>query len=203
MGLWRDERNYTRAQHTHTDRQTDTHTQTHTHIYIYIHTNIYIHIYACALVHIHIYIYIYTGWNDKIVALEKRTWFHFYLMKTGFLFFFLLQTIYKLASCVQIPRVIGIFYNVWKWHNDERDWKCTAVQRMLSTDQSYDNRTIASTLKMQIWIPTNNRDVPRVTKTKLPPTVIIFTNPSVQAGYDTWSIFKRSLTGLNSEYSFS
>ena len=31
----------------------------------------------------------------------------------------------------------------------------------------------------------------------------IFTNPSVQAGYDTRSIFKRSLTGLNSEFSFS
>ena len=30
----------------------------------------------------------YTGWNDKIVALEKTTWFPFRLMKTGFLFFF-------------------------------------------------------------------------------------------------------------------
>ena len=27
-----------------------------------------------------------TEWNDKIVALEKTTWFHFRLMKTGFLF---------------------------------------------------------------------------------------------------------------------
>ena len=33
-----------------------------------------------------------TRWNDKIVALEKTTWFHFRWMKTGF--FFLLQTIY-------------------------------------------------------------------------------------------------------------
>ena len=32
---------------------------------------------------------------------------------------------------------------------------------------------------------------------------IIFTNPSARAGYDTRSIFKRSLTCLNSEYSFS
>ena len=31
----------------------------------------------------------------------------------------------------------------------------------------------------------------------------IFTNPSAWAGYDTRSIFKRSLTGLNSEFSFS
>ena len=33
--------------------------------------------------------------------------------------------------------------------------------------------------------------------------VILFTNPSAQAGYDTRSIFKRSLTGLNLEFSFS
>ena len=33
--------------------------------------------------------------------------------------------------------------------------------------------------------------------------VFLFTNPSARAGYDTRSIFKRSLTGLNSEFSFS
>ena len=33
---------------------------------------------------------------------------------------------------------------------NERDRRCTAVQLMLYTDPSYDNRTIASTLKMQI-----------------------------------------------------
>ena len=40
---------------------------------------------------------------------------------------------------------------------NEWDQRCAAVQLMLSTDPSYDNRTIASTLKMQIWIATNNR----------------------------------------------
>ena len=45
---------------------------------------------------------------------------------------------------------------------------------MLSTDLSYVNRTIASTLKMQIWIATNNRDGPRVMKTKFPATVMVF-----------------------------
>ena len=34
-------------------------------------------------------------------------------------------------------------------------------------------------------------------------SISIFTNPSAQAGYDTRSIFKWSLTGLNSEFSFS
>ena len=56
----------------------------------------------------------------------------------------------------------------------ERDWRCAAVQLMLSTDLSYDNRTIASSLKLQIWIVTNNRDMPRVMKTKFPATVMVF-----------------------------
>ena len=34
-------------------------------------------------------------------------------------------------------------------------------------------------------------------------TLTLFTNPSAWAGYDTRSTFKRSLTGLNSEFSFS
>ena len=54
---------------------------------------------------------------------------------------------------------------------NERDQTCAAVQLMLSTNPSYDNRTIASTRKMQIWIATNNRDVPRVMKIKFPATV--------------------------------
>ena len=33
---------------------------------------------------------------------------------------------------------------------NERDRRCAAIPLMLSTDPSYDNRTIASTLKMQI-----------------------------------------------------
>ena len=57
---------------------------------------------------------------------------------------------------------------------NERDRRCAAVQHMLSTDPSYDNRTIASTLKMQIWIATNNRDVPRVMKTTFLATVMVF-----------------------------
>ena len=47
---------------------------------------------------------------------------------------------------------------------NERDRRFTAVQHMLSSDPSYDNRIIVSICKMQIWIATNNRDVPRVMK---------------------------------------
>ena len=56
---------------------------------------------------------------------------------------------------------------------NKRDRRCATVQLMVSTNPSYDNRTIASTLKMQIWIATNNKDVPRVMKTKFPATVMI------------------------------
>ena len=34
---------------------------------------------------------------------------------------------------------------------NDRDRRCAVVQLMFSTNPSYDNRTIASTLKMQIW----------------------------------------------------
>ena len=57
---------------------------------------------------------------------------------------------------------------------NKRDCRCAAVRLMLSTDPNYDNRTIASILKMQIWIATNNRDVPRVMKTKFLATVMVF-----------------------------
>ena len=57
---------------------------------------------------------------------------------------------------------------------NERDQRCAAVQLMLSTDPSYDNGTIASTLKMHRRIATNNRDVPRVMKTKFSATVMVF-----------------------------
>ena len=57
---------------------------------------------------------------------------------------------------------------------NERDCRCSAVQLMHSIDPSYDNRTIDSTLKMQIWFATNNRDVHRMMKTKFPATVMVF-----------------------------
>ena len=50
---------------------------------------------------------------------------------------------------------------------NERDQRCAAVQRMLSTDPSYDSQN-------HRWIATNNRDVPKVMKTKFPATVMVF-----------------------------
>ena len=57
---------------------------------------------------------------------------------------------------------------------NEWDRRCTTIQLMPSTNPSYDNRTIASTLKMQIWIATNNGDMLRVMKIKFPATVMVF-----------------------------
>ena len=75
----------------------------------------------------------------------------------------------------------------------ERDRRCAAVQLMLSTDPSYDNRTIASTLKMQIWIATNNRDVPRVVKIKFPAMVMVFGVVSIEGHIMPPHIFKVGL----------
>ena len=76
---------------------------------------------------------------------------------------------------------------------NERDRRYTAIQLMHSTDPSYDNRTIASTLKMQIWIATNNRDVPRVMKTKFPATVMVFGMVSSESDIMPPHIFEVSL----------
>ena len=57
---------------------------------------------------------------------------------------------------------------------NEWDRRYAAILLMHPTDTSYDNRTFASTLKMQIWIATNNRDVHKVMKTKFPATVMVF-----------------------------
>ena len=76
---------------------------------------------------------------------------------------------------------------------NERDRRCAAVQLMRSTDPSYDNKTIASTLKMQIWIATNNRVVPRVIKTKFPATVMVFGVVSSEGHITPTHIFEVSL----------
>ena len=64
---------------------------------------------------------------------------------------------------------------------------------MLSTNPSYDNRIIASTLKMQIWIATNNRDVPRVMKTKFLVTVMVFSVVSSEGHIMSPHIFEVGL----------
>ena len=81
-----------------------------------------------------------------------------------------------MASCVQIPRAIGAFYHVRKWHNVQR---ARSEMRRCTTHALY---------RSKLWqrdhcqhpqnvnpdSSTNNRDVPRVMKTKFPATVMVF-----------------------------
>ena len=57
---------------------------------------------------------------------------------------------------------------------NERGRRCAAVQPMLSTDPSYDSQN-------HRWMATNNRDMPRVMKTKFPATVMAFAVVSMRA----------------------
>ena len=95
-------------------------------------------------------------------------------MKTGFLL--LLQTIYKLASCVHITTAIGAFYHDWKWHNVQR---ARSEMRRCTTHALYRSKlwqpdNCQHPQNTNRWIARNNRDVPRVMKTKFPVTVIFF-----------------------------
>ena len=76
---------------------------------------------------------------------------------------------------------------------NKRDQRCAIVQLMLSTDPSYNNRTISSTLKMQIWIAMNDRNVPRVMKTKFQATVMVFGVVSREGHIMPLHIFEVSL----------
>ena len=72
-------------------------------------------------------------------------------------------------------KLIGAFYLVWKWHNVQRARseirRCTthALYRykLWQQDQLHNSQNLR-------WIATNNRDVPRVRKTKFPATVMVF-----------------------------
>ena len=90
-----------------------------------------------------------TGWNDKIVTLEKTTWFHFRLMKTGFLFFFfvadhllvgqLCTNSKSLLSCVKVTQCSTSEIGDVPLYKS-----CSLPIQVMTTG------TIASTLKMQI-----------------------------------------------------
>ena len=79
-------------------------------------------------------------------------------MKTGFLFCCRPSTSWLVVYKSLERQELSIMSESDTMFN-ERDRRCAAVQLMLPTDPTYDKRTIASTLKMQIWIASNNRDV--------------------------------------------
>ena len=72
---------------------------------------------------------------------------------------------------------------------NERDRRCAAVQLMLSTDPSYDNRTMSAPSQC------NSRrfNVPRAMKTKFPATVMVFGVVSSEGHIMTLHIFEVGL----------
>ena len=85
---------------------------------------------------------------------------------------------------------------------NERDQICAAVQLMLSTNPSYDNRTIAIA-----GLAMNNRDMPRVMKTKFPATVMVLDVVSSEGHIMSPHIFEvgvesqhQSVPGCGEEY---
>ena len=87
-------------------------------------------------------------------------------------------------------RLLLLFRFVHNWPTGR--WSATKKENRFSLNR---NGIISSFLGRQFY-----RSTLYLTLWEDP---IIFTNPSTRAGCDTRSIFKRSLTGLNSEFSFS
>ena len=86
-------------------------------------------------------------------------------------------------------------------------WSTTREARINSTFSceflNMDKLMLADLSKLAYIRSVQTQDVVKKTYWEQWMIEIIFTNPSARAGYDTRSIFKRSLTGLNSEFSFS
>ena len=87
------------------------------------------------------------------------------------------------------------------WYGQEKKklWVNMAVNLRLrlspSTSLSLQKLWTLSRIKCESYIPITKYD-----GFFIPSSLIIFTNPSARAGYDTRSICKRGLTGLNSEF---
>ena len=82
---------------------------------------------------------------------------------------------------------------------------CKVVERFRNRRTNQDHPSY-SIVKIGENTEKNPGDVRRLAVFQTPAEdhqLTIFTNPSARAGYDTRSIFKRSLTGFNSEFSFS
>ena len=69
-------------------------------------------------------------------------------------------------------RKSNIIYHVWNWHNVQR---VRSEMRRCTTHALYRSKLWQQDhCQNHRWIATNNRDVPRVMKTKFPATVMVF-----------------------------
>ena len=110
-------------------------------------------------------------WNDKIVTLEKTTWFHFRLMKTSFLFFVFADHLLVGQLCTNLK-------------SDRNPLSCLKMTQC-STSEIGDAPLYKScSLPIQVMttgpLPAPSKcksgrfNVPRVMKTKFPATVMVF-----------------------------
>ena len=165
-----------------------THTHTHTHIYIYIYIYIYIHTDLCIWVFrciyyykcISIYLYIYRTFQNKTLKTFQLT-----TLKQN-------VTIYWNRKNSTVNSKLHYFWwqpKVWSKH----------LSRSYGTIHRLDpdSRKITRSLEKIKWKMINS--VPS-SLTKLAWNIYIYiyiyiymlTNPSAQAGYDTWQFFKWS-----------
>ena len=82
---------------------------------------------------------------------------------------------------------------------NKRDRRCAAVQLMLSTDPSYDNRTIANCLKMQNMSFSLGRQFYRFTLS-LTIYIYIYIDPVVRTEFKY--CFKKRVHGIKNVYDF-
>ena len=120
----------------------------------------------------------YTGWNDKIIALEKTTWFHFRLMKTGFLFLFLFFFFFFVADHLLVGQLCT------NPKSDRSLLSCLKVTQCSSSE--FGDAPLYNSCPQPIQVMTTGPlpapskcksgrfNVPRVMKTKFLATVMVF-----------------------------
>ena len=114
-------------------------------------------------------VFYYIGWNDKIVAREKTTWFHFRLMKTSFLFVADHQLVGQLCTNPKSDRSLLSCLKVKQCSTSEIGdaplyKSCSLLIQLMTTGP----------LPAPSKCKSGRFNVPRVTKTKFPATVMVF-----------------------------
>ena len=93
---------------------------------------------------------------------------------------------YDIASCI----IAATWQGLWMWKSTTQ----------LHRTRTWINVIVLFRVDLRVMAVKEELYIPQSFRTR---ALFIFTNPSARAGYDTRSIFKQSLTGLNSEFSFS
>ena len=95
-----------------------------------------------------------------------------------------------------LPRITGTCPGWWKQSFRLRLWSLVWFQVKATSCHFTSSKSAWKSTPKLTWMCWRVWWSPGAIRYYLP-------NPSARAGYDTRSIFKRSLTGLNSEFSFS